>query len=465
MSERFGFLTDPKLTSNYHGNKKNSNQNSFQHDQNASLQEYDFDFTEEEYIEFLKQANKYETNPYMRDISQQECDEFQKKLDNKYIQRIWKSFRESGNSDSGKISRQVFKKVFINIIDDQVRELFLDALFERFKLEKLSEKFEDSEFSKIVTQQNIDAEKVDIQDLVISLTILARMSEEQKLKLIFTLTDVDEDECLSTEDIRKMIQRIERNFTVEQSHIYSESSCLAQEFALNKSQRRYQWTIYNLGQKDLTKDNTKQEAGSISGSYELDENKLITWEEFIECLNKKQNLKRKFLPNNYLLYHCLKNTNKEKEYKINSDNANDFDVFRKLIHLKLRNFYEKDYTQAYPLKEKGIRYPGKIKIEPPPPDKKSDLLPNFQKTTDQKKLNTFVKDFKQQTSNLQKNFIEEQLKKMESQEDSYSKQFGSKPENSNNLKKFIEILEKQKGMNEVLDKYRAMKDNQIDFKI
>ncbi|KAL4485822.1 hypothetical protein ABPG72_012362 [Tetrahymena utriculariae] len=455
MSERFGFLTDPKLVSNQLGYKKNSNQNSFQHDQNASLQEYDFDFTEEEYVEFLKQANKYETNPYMRDISQQECDEFQKKLDNKYIQRIWKSFRESGNSDSGKISRQVFKKVFINIIDDQVRELFLDALFERFKLEKLSEKYEDSEFSKIVTQQNIDAEKVDIQDLVISLTILARMSEEQKLKLIFTLTDVDEDECLSTEDIRKMIQRIERNFTVEQSHINSESSCLAQEFALNKSQRRYQWTIYNLGQKDLTKDNTKQEGGSISGSYELDENKLITWEEFIECLNKKQNLKRKFLPNNYLLYHCLKNTNKEKEYKISSDNANDFDVFRKLIHLKLRNFYEKDYTQSYPLKEKGIRYPGKIKIEPPPPDKKSDLLPNFQKTADQKKLNTFVKDFKQQTSNLQKNFIEEQLKKMESQEDSYSKQFGSKPENSNNLKKFLEILEK----------YKAMKDNPIDVKI
>jgi len=33
--------------------------------------------------------------------------------------------------------------------------------------------------------------------------------------VIFTLTDVDEDECLSTEDIRKMIQRIEKNFTTE----------------------------------------------------------------------------------------------------------------------------------------------------------------------------------------------------------------------------------------------------------
>lgn len=39
-----------------------------------------------------------------------------------------------------------------------------------------------------------------------------------------------------------------------------------------------------------------------------------------------------------------KNTNREREYTINNDSSGDFDVFRKLIHMKLRNFYEKDYT-------------------------------------------------------------------------------------------------------------------------
>lgn len=44
--------------------------------------------------------------------------------------------------------------------------------------------------------------------------------------------------------------------------------------------------------------------------------------------------------------------------------------------MKLRNFYEKDSTQAYVIKEKGIRFPGKIKLDPPP-EKKVDLLPNY----------------------------------------------------------------------------------------
>lgn len=103
--------------------------------------------------------------------------------------------------------------------------------------------------------------------------------------------------------------------------------------------------------------------------------------------------------------------------------------------MKLRNYYEKDYTQAYAIKERGIRFPGKIKIDPPP-ERKADILPNYQKATDKKKLNTYVRDFKQNTQNLQKNFVEEQLKKMENQEDTFTKQFGSKPDNSNNLKKF-----------------------------
>lgn len=53
-------------------------------------------------------------------------------------------------------------------------------------------------------------------------------------------------------------------------------------------------------------------------------------------------------------------------YSIHGESAVDFDTFRKLIHMKLRNFYEKDYHQKYPLKERGIRYPGKIKVDPPP---------------------------------------------------------------------------------------------------
>lgn len=80
---------------------------------------------------------------------------------------------------------------------------------------------------------------IDIQDLVVSLTILSRMDNDQKLKLIFNLTDVDKDECLSIEDIHDMIRRIESNFAVEMSYIPVDSSELAKELALLKAERKY----------------------------------------------------------------------------------------------------------------------------------------------------------------------------------------------------------------------------------
>lgn len=47
-------------------------------------------------------------------------------------------------------------------------------------MEKLSEKYDETAFASVGIVN--ESEQIDIQDLVISLTILARMSEEQKLK-------------------------------------------------------------------------------------------------------------------------------------------------------------------------------------------------------------------------------------------------------------------------------------------
>ena len=52
------------------------------------------------------------------------------------------------------------------------------------------------------------------------------MELEPKLALIFQLSDVDEDGCLSIDDIQQMIKRIEKNFTRETSLITSDSQAL-----------------------------------------------------------------------------------------------------------------------------------------------------------------------------------------------------------------------------------------------
>jgi len=67
---------------------------------------------------------------------------------------------------------------------------------------------------------------VEIQDVVLSLAVLARLELDPKLDLIFQLSDVDEDGCLSIDDIQQMIKRIEKNFTRETSLITSDSQSL-----------------------------------------------------------------------------------------------------------------------------------------------------------------------------------------------------------------------------------------------
>ena len=69
------------------------------------------------------------------------CEEFQNSLEPEKIEKIWRSFRETGNSTEGRIVksvlyrlRQNFKKVF-NKCGDR-NEQFLDNLFDRFKLDK-----------------------------------------------------------------------------------------------------------------------------------------------------------------------------------------------------------------------------------------------------------------------------------------------------------------------------------------
>lgn len=76
-------------------------------------------------------------NPHLYDITPEECDEFQKRLDANYIQRIWKAFRE--NSDNGKITRQLFKWVFLNKVEKIDEKSFNDK-----------DKFGSMEYSKTV---------------------------------------------------------------------------------------------------------------------------------------------------------------------------------------------------------------------------------------------------------------------------------------------------------------------------
>lgn len=58
--------------------------------------------------------------------------------------------------------------------------------------------------------------------------------------------DVDDDGCLSPDDIRRIFRRIERTFAKENTEINIDSSTLLDETAVLRANRKYNWAILPL---------------------------------------------------------------------------------------------------------------------------------------------------------------------------------------------------------------------------
>lgn len=95
--------------------------------------------------------------------------------------------------------------------EDKKRQV-IDLIFERFKYVP-------------------DQESIEIYDFLISMSILSRISNDDKIELILKLIDVDEDRCLSIGEVFKMILAIEKNFVKELNYLNFQSGVLYNEMA------------------------------------------------------------------------------------------------------------------------------------------------------------------------------------------------------------------------------------------
>lgn len=114
--------------------------------------------------------------------------------------------------------------------------------------------------------------------------------------MIFTLTDVAEDGCLSKKAILKMISRIEKNFAKESCPIEINSTIILQEMANKRAQRKY----HSLMQK---RDSDKDKANA-ENKQDSDED-FIDFTEFLEALKKRTELYKTFLPDNQEMIKVL----------------------------------------------------------------------------------------------------------------------------------------------------------------
>lgn len=136
----------------------------------------------------------------------------------------WEKFRECENKKDGKIPREEFISAFKAVFRFATNDEICDQLFRRFHYE--------SNYA------------VDIYDFLISVAVLTRLSSEKKLDLILEVMDVDEDGCLSIEEVFKMIFTIEKNFVKEINYLNFKSESIYVELALKNSGMKFR-TIMN----------------------------------------------------------------------------------------------------------------------------------------------------------------------------------------------------------------------------
>jgi len=263
-------------------------------------------------------------SPYNDD----DLDRFQRELNREKILDIWKKMREGGNSKDGIVTKEKFRQIFFEHFRDiAIKEGLVNDIFERFKKRDLG-KDERNDKRRNDEKRNInngdpDKGEIDLHDLVISLAVLSPMNYDDKLELCFDLTDIDEDGCLSPDDVCKMILAIERNFAKECSFIDPDNASSLNYVATKKALRRFNYIFLYEGQEEID--------SGVGGKARKD--KLLGhFKDFLEKLSNKQNLYKNLLPKNYSLRRVLNNRAKEQSFKIHKNEEDIFKKFRSELH-------------------------------------------------------------------------------------------------------------------------------------
>ena len=146
--------------------------------------------------------------------------------------------------------KSIFNHKNLNTLDidfDPVYEL----LFKRFKIVKYDIKSELVKFETnhktnerdifIVNEVLPEEKEIDVFEIAIALSIYIKCDFKEKIRLLFDITDVDEDGYINENEIKNMIFTVNFIFADEESLIASNSSIVNQSLASIKSQQ-----IYNM---------------------------------------------------------------------------------------------------------------------------------------------------------------------------------------------------------------------------
>lgn len=145
-------------------------------------------------------------------------------------------------------------------------------------------------------------------NVICSLTIFFKNCFENKIKLLFNITDIDEDGFLNESEIRQMITTCNFLFCEESNIINTNSSILAQ-------------SLMNIRVNNILKE-ILYEPGNLY--IILEEEKYINFDVLFRSIKLVKDYKYKIIPCYINIKQCLNNIKKEKIIQINDKYKYDF---------------------------------------------------------------------------------------------------------------------------------------------
>jgi len=207
-----------------------------------------------------------------------------------------------------KISKHTFMEVFQKIFSLEKKYIEVYELFyKRFKNNKCIFKTEKNK-ENFTLCDIISTGDIDIYNIEIALIVFYKCDFFKKIKIIFEITDFDNDGLINEVEIKKMIFTINNLFPIDVNQYKGDSHLINQSLSNIYANKIYRSIMYNPGK-----------LGEI-----IDKEKYINFEIFYKELVKIHNYKYNFLPLYVNIMDCLLEEKKEIEYNINNTILNDF---------------------------------------------------------------------------------------------------------------------------------------------
>jgi hypothetical protein len=215
--------------------------------------------------------------------------------------------------ESTKRNMKLKKSQFISIMKnvfptrgDYLQNLF-EQFFQRFKTLKAEIKLNPNKDSYFVSKI-YNEEEIDIYEICLALAIFIKTTFENKIRILFNITDVDDDGFINENELKKLIFTINYLFCEEDKNFDNESSLCTQSIISLKCNQNFQSLMKFPGELEK----------------EFIEQKYVNFETILNSMKKIYNYKFEIFP----IYQNLKKTllmkRNEKDFEIKQRVYNDF---------------------------------------------------------------------------------------------------------------------------------------------